>query len=386
MNLSPSFFKVISKNKKIMPILLFLWIQLLFIDKYARKQQDIPVFLISLSFVLAFILIEKKLPLLKIPNKVYKISFFTLGFIFFVFSIYINQHVDGYSLNNDRWSSTHFAIKALLNGDYPYSATDHLNGRTSNLPMLIFINIPFYALGDVGYFQCFGFLVFMYLIYKYLNTYQERVKALLLILISVSYYWEIYAKSDLLSNSIFLFLGILYFNKKEHFETQTSIIKAGFITISLLFSRLFTIIPLILVLSKKFIIWDFRKKTTFSVTILAVASICLYIVLHAVPNLNTLLKNNPLELQNRQNPLLLSIIFITIPLIYSQYVKSGIGLLYSSIFFLCIPILSSFLIRLTKMGWQETIYESGTDISYFNILLPLIIFAIALNPKKASEL
>ena len=178
----------------------------------------------------------------------------------------------------------------------------------------------------------------------------------------------------------------LYFNKKEHFETQTSIIKAGFITISLLFSRLFTIIPLILVLSKKFIIWDFRKKTTFSVTILAVASICLYIVLHAVPNLNTLLKNNPLELQNRQNPLLLSIIFITIPLIYSQYVKSGIGLLYSSIFFLCIPILSSFLIRLTKMGWQETIYESGTDISYFNILLPLIIFAIALNPKKASEL
>jgi hypothetical protein len=38
------------------------------------------------------------------------------------------------------------------------------------------------------------------------------------------------------------------------------------------------------------------------------------------------------------------------------------------------------------MGWQETIYESGTDISYFNILLPLIIFAIALNPKKASEL
>ena len=59
MNLSPSFLKVISKYKKIMPILLFLWIQLLFIDKYARKQQDIPVFLISLSFVLAFILIEK---------------------------------------------------------------------------------------------------------------------------------------------------------------------------------------------------------------------------------------------------------------------------------------------------------------------------------------
>ena len=100
MNLSPSFFKVISKNKKIMPILLFLWIQLLFIDKYARKQQDIPIFLIGLTFVLAFILIDKTLPLLKIPNKVYKISFFTLGFIFFVFSIYINQHVDGYSLNS----------------------------------------------------------------------------------------------------------------------------------------------------------------------------------------------------------------------------------------------------------------------------------------------
>ena len=128
MNLSPSFLKVISKYKKIMPILLFLWIQLLFIDKYARKQQDIPVFLISLSFVLAFILIEKKLPLLKIPNKVYKISFFTLGFIFFVFSIYINQHVVGYSLNNDRWSSTHFAIKANV---YRLIGTAHFTIRLS---------------------------------------------------------------------------------------------------------------------------------------------------------------------------------------------------------------------------------------------------------------
>ena len=213
-------FQILAKSKKIMPIFLFLCINLLFIDKYASRQQYIPTFFIAVLFILAVIFVVKILPLIKIPNKFYKITFFVIAAIFFILSIFINNHVDGYTLNTDRWSSTHFAIKALLNGEYPYSATDHLNGRTSNLPMLLFINIPFYQLGDVGYFQSFSFLIFVYIIYKYIDHYKKRNIALLLIIISAAYYWEIFAKSDLLSNSIFLLFGVLYLSEKEHFKTN----------------------------------------------------------------------------------------------------------------------------------------------------------------------
>lgn len=92
-------------------------------------------------------------------------TFYIITSLFFTLTIFINNSVDGELLHVDRWSAMHVGIEALLNGEYPYTAVDHLGGRTSNLPALLFLGIPFYLLGDVGYLQSFTFLGFAFIIF-----------------------------------------------------------------------------------------------------------------------------------------------------------------------------------------------------------------------------
>ncbi|MDP5043442.1 MAG: hypothetical protein NWQ06_00515, partial [Leeuwenhoekiella sp.] len=79
-------------------------------------------------------------PVQHIANRI----FYGLVVLFFGITIYINLKVNGYALHIDRWSAMTEGIAALLNGNYPYSALDHLGGRTSNLPTLFLIGLPFY--------------------------------------------------------------------------------------------------------------------------------------------------------------------------------------------------------------------------------------------------
>ena len=370
-----------NKYKFTYTVFLFLFTNLLFIDKYFSRQNYVPVIVVQLVFVVSFTFILKYLPKIEFSKIFYRNSFFSLVILYFLFTIFINQNVNGYSLNTDRWSSTHFAIKALLNGDYPYSATDHLNGRTSNLPILLLLNIPFYFLGDVGYFQSFFFLVFTFIIYKYLDNYKARFIGILLIIISISYYWEIYSKSDLLSNSILLLFSILFLFKKENYNSNNNIILSSIIFTTTIYTRLYTIIPLSLIIIPNFLKLNFYQKVIFTSTFMILSFCLMYLVFIQVPDYETLITKNPFSLQNRQNPIFLSVLFIIIPLFYSIKIKTLKEALYSSIFFLSLPVISSFLIRLFSMGWERTIYQSGTDISYFNILMPFLILVLASETK-----
>ncbi|MDP5045194.1 MAG: hypothetical protein NWQ06_09475, partial [Leeuwenhoekiella sp.] len=115
-------------------------------------------------------------------------------------------------------------IAALLNGNYPYSALDHLGGKTSNLPTLFLIGLPFYLLGDVGLLQSFTFLVFAGIIDKLIKSPAIRIVSLLLLMSSLWYLYEIVVKSDLVSNTILVIASLVYLFKlinneglKEHF-------------------------------------------------------------------------------------------------------------------------------------------------------------------------
>ena len=81
--------------------------------------------------------------------------------VFFLFTIYLNYSVDGNTLNVDRWSVLENGAKALINGDYPYNFLSHMQHKSSNLPMLMILGLPFYLIfGSVGYFTIFFFSSF----------------------------------------------------------------------------------------------------------------------------------------------------------------------------------------------------------------------------------
>ena len=102
-------------------------------------------------------------------------------------------------------------------------------------------------------------------------------------------------------------------------------------------------------------------------------------------NIEMIKHYNPFELQNRQIPFYLSLIFIIVPIIYSFFIKNIKALIYNCIFFLSIPILTSFLWRVIIHGWNNSLYNSYTDISYFNLLLPFIVFILAYDFKSILD-
>ncbi|WP_309609813.1 hypothetical protein [Flavobacterium sp.] len=112
--------------------IVLLGVNLLFVYKYSVRQNFIPAGLYMLVFILIFtpILFMNNFEI-KFVNKfnlkkIYKIASVLIALVLFV----IIYNIDGNKLNVDRWSAMDVGIEALLHGNYPYTATDHLNGRT----------------------------------------------------------------------------------------------------------------------------------------------------------------------------------------------------------------------------------------------------------------
>ena len=139
-------------------LLAFIYISIngLFVLKYLKRIPSINEWVVFFIYLLFWVIFFKNYySITRYLNR--KLLFYGAVLLFFSFTLLINSYVDGNTLNIDRWSAMEVGIEALLNNEYPYSAIDHLGGRTSNLPTLLFLGIPFYLIGDVGYLQSFTF-------------------------------------------------------------------------------------------------------------------------------------------------------------------------------------------------------------------------------------
>lgn len=369
---------------KIIPLILYFSINNLFLYKYGIRQNLINIYALLILHNSLTIFIVFFLRKIQIKDSYLKIIFWCIVVSFFCFTIILNIKVDGNNLNVDRWSAINVSINALLENNYPYTALDHLNQGSSNLPSLFLIGLPFYLLGNIGYIQSFSFLLYTFLIFKSSETYKIRLIGILLLTTSIFYLWEIYVKSDLMSNFIFI-LGFILLTPKNKFKRP---IKLGILTSFLLFTRIVAIIPLSIMLFKSFI------KTTNKKRILFIFSCFLYIFILAIfvfsksPNLETALEYNPFNLQNKssQLPLIISVLTILIPLYFSLKVKDNLDIIKYSFLFLAIPIFISFGIVFYNNGFVDIIYNSLFDISYFNIITPFIIYLVILEIDSNDKL
>ena len=136
-------------------LLIYLFINSLFIIKYTPNFE---IFILIIYNFLIFNLLcfyDK----INLNEKIFAFLFFMFIIVFFLFTIYLNYSVDGNTLNVDRWSALENGAKALINGDYPYNFLSHMQHKSSNLPMLMILGLPFYLIfGSVGYLQSFCLL------------------------------------------------------------------------------------------------------------------------------------------------------------------------------------------------------------------------------------
>ncbi|MFI8380128.1 hypothetical protein [Leeuwenhoekiella sp. NPDC079379] len=305
--------------------------------------------------------------------------FYGLVVLFFAVTIYINVKIDALALQIDRWSAMTEGITAILNGTYPYSALDHLGGRTSNLPTLFLIGLPFYLLGDVGILQSFTFLIFTGIIYKLIKSPAIRIVSLLLLISSFWYLYEIVVKSDLVSNTILVLASLVYLFKILNKEGLKKAILLGVLIAILVFTRLVFALPLGILFALPFAKASLSERFKFLLGFFT-AAICLgALVFYTCPSLEVFYAENPFTLQNRQLPLWLSLLLAGLAIYFLSRLETVEQLIRNSFVALALPVVVAFFIIVKDAGFEGAIIDSHFDITYFNLFTPFLVLYLSLQ-------
>lgn len=354
-------------------------INVIFIVKYASRIHEVNQYLVALFYIAFIAMVVSFIHRYELKPKQYKRLFITILAVFFSLTIYLNVTVDGNALNVDRWSALQVGTRALLSGDYPYSATDHLGGRSSALPFLLIIGIPFYLLGNIGFLQSLCFLIFAYIICRSFNSYRDRLLCLLLLVLSPAYLWEIYVSSDLMSNFIIilLFMAVLHFSKQS--DSVATTLAVPFIAASLLLTRLNAFIPLTLLLVNRFHQYPVKKKLLFVAISLLTTVLLLYAGFNQAGSPENFRAYNPFELQNRQLPLALSLALLMLTIAVAYFISNYRSLIWYSALLLLLPVVIAFGITIYHNGINASLFNSSFDISYFNMALPFLLIGTTLT-------
>jgi len=250
---------------------------------------------------------------------------------------------------------------------------------------LLFLGIPFYLLGDVGYLQSFTFLVFAYIIFRLFKDPVIRLSLLFLLISSPCYLYEIYVKSDLVSNFILvLFFVVFCFKYLQQKNIQKPFL-LGIFASFVFYTRLTAMIPLILVFFGTFFKWSLRSKILFITAGLLTISLLTLIVFMHCPSFSIVMEKNPFVLQNSQLPFILSLFCILLPCIIAYHVKNINRLLRYSVLLLALPVLTALGLYMMKFGIWPAIRDSRFDLSYLNIITPfLIIYLGCILDKNLS--
>lgn len=277
------------------------------------------------------------------------------------------------------------AIRALFSGEYPYAAIDHLGGRTSNFPGLLLLGIPFYLLGDIGYFQAFSFLLLGFTLYKVFPLPQALYTALL-IFVSLSFWYEIIVISDFMSNMIIVMSFVMLWHHYFPQNIFNKNILLGFLTGILLLTRGIIFIPLALYLTASFFKIPFKKQLTFSVTLLFTFIILIFMILINCPDIETLKSYHPLLLQTSYTSNYIVLLAVLSPLILSFKIKNFYNdfFVYSYII-LTVITMYIFIKYWITVGFEDLLFNSVFDLTYLACILPFLWILLGNIEKTRSK-
>ena len=358
---------------KLIPLLIYFVINFLFIWKYGSRLGDIYLSLIVIVFIATII------SLIKFNNR--NKLFWPISIIGLILVLSINIYVDCESLNVDRCSALSLSIEEILNSNYPYTSIDHLGGRSSHLPGLLILAAPFYLLGDVGYLQ-FGVLsLFIYAVYKRCS---KPLLIISLLFISPAYWWEVYSKSDLLSNFLLLASAYLLLKDRLIIIIKKRPYLSGIVLSALFLTRFNSLIPLAILIIPFLLI--IKKEALIKLIIGGMVGMTtMILIIHPWQmDIDTLLAQNPIELQNRFVPMWLAI-GLVVASIYVGWKRKLNETPHRSIsLLLLVPILFSMGVNVLEGSFYNSVINSSFDISYFNMVLPFAILWVEDEHKRST--
>jgi len=288
-------------------------------------------------------------------------AFFSLSYLI------ILARVDRFQLRVDRWSITTEFLRILLGGSYPYNAASHLGGSASTFPCNYLFALPAYFLGDVGYQQILGFLLFAFVACRRWCDSGQRAIAICLVGTSPSFLFEVAARSDLFTNMAFVALLIHALDRQGSTRSTASVTAMGFLGGLVLSTRGVVVFPLMFYLGGYLRMSGIRKTLVFAAAASAtcISTILVFVLWDPESFLHVF---NPFMIQSGQIPtaILVPALILSVLLSWSTKTVERSYLLSSIVLFVLVAIL--WIRGISAAGFQDPFHHF--DISYFQFCMP----------------
>lgn len=371
-------------RKYLLPILLYLFINVLFVDKYTLRVTEWHYILDALYVCVACALMVG-LYYWKPRPKTSKILLYSAGLAYSALLIALQYKIDPLGLQVDRWSAIHYFLDNVFQGIYPYAAQTHLGGYGSPFPVWQVLHIPFYAIGNVGLSFFAALALFLFVIARSRSAHFALL-TLILLMASPAIQYEIVVRSDLFTNFMCVCALCEWLRYKSVRFTDHTLLLA--IIAGLCAStRLAAVIPLALLYGYAFLQSGWKKQLLFVLTACG-TFVCTFVpFLVWGGNQMLFFKYNPFVLQTRQGSPLVFAIFALVAIAWTVYKKDHLQHFhFAAGGLLTILVMLAFGYDIVRTG-NGDLYSSSYDITYFNMALPFYLYTIVwgLNHESVSE-
>ena len=364
-----------------MPI--YLGVNAIFVWKYTSRTVFSPLLFSTLWICIVLIILFLCKKLVKTEPVARRFTLLLLAICFAAIAAILIK-VDPLSVNVDRWSATTYFLDGLFSHTYPYGIHTHVceTNFPSPFPLWHYLNIPFWLIGDVGIGLFFFLAMFLTAVKLYTRSWLSTFTALMLLGLSPAYWWEVFVRSDGLSNSILVFSVILWMNYR-HISFQTKWLSTAIICGLVTVTRLSAIIPMALYLFYSFIQISIRYKL-LSLLVIATIIIAFFAPYILWDTTNWIFFNrNPLLSQTSTGSPVIMMLMIALALFmvwfshqsFRRFIVSAAWFMF--LFFL-VSIISVHLRYSLNESWTT---DADFDISYLTLSFPYVLFSLSTQHK-----
>ena len=372
---------ILFMRKEFIPFLLYLFINVLFVDKYAARITEWHAVL-SLLYLCAGTGLFFCLRWVQKRDWNFKSLLFIGGLLYGVAMLSIQYAIDPLTIQVDRWSAIHYFLDNMFDGVYPYSAQTHLGGYGSPFPIWQIVHIPFYAIGNVGLSVFVGLALFLYVIARY-DSNRTAFLALLLTIASPAINYEIVVRSDLITNFLCVF-ALCAWLRHRSIRIEEHLLGIAVLAGLCAATRLSAVIPIAFLYGYSFLQLPLRRQFVF--ILIAVGTWGLVFLPFLLWDSNQLLffQYNPLLLQTRQGSPIVLLLFGAAAIGWTIYIKEHRQhfSLHAGALLTLLVVLTFTYNMLTSGNYH--LFSSAYDITYLNMALPFYIHDIVAGLSSES--
>lgn len=356
-------------------------INTLFLLKYSSR---ITPFYIPLAA--GFVILQSCLlclnPVGRFLTKFYQPLFYlTIGLIAGAV-LYTQAAIAQETLNVDRWSVISSFLETLQRGEYPYSARSHLGNPPGPMPVYFLIAYPFYLLNILSVLSASGYLIALFLIRKYIAPAPATVYFCMM-MISPFMYWEIATRSNIMTYSTLVWLGLMAFEQIPKTKFDRKLRNNAVLCGLLLSTRSVFIVGYILYYLSSlergnYLVYLKYYLLAFTSFVAPLAAV--YLIW---PNI--FLQINPFLVQSEfLLPSWIIYLYLIMCVVIALVLRWAKDLSFYTGWMLFGLVMLYFGYHIDNEGLEETFFDSRGDLSYFIFCVPFLLYYAVTQPSASK--